>query len=89
MQYSLTDEETVARIADICPRAMPSYFLCLHNANPLGRCTFTRKQVINDCVRSWTKFKNDIRRLSQLFILTFLDRDDVIEIELIDQCGGI
>jgi hypothetical protein len=83
--YSLTDEATVSRIADTTPRAMSAYFLCLHKADLEGRCEFSRDEIINEKVRSWTRFKNDIRALSGLFLLNFLDQGDLILVELIPQ----
>jgi len=84
-EYSLTDEPTVARIADLAPRALSAYFICLHKSNPKGECSFTRDEIVNEKVRSWTKFKNDIRSLSALFILNFIDTGDLIDVELIPQ----
>lgn len=86
-EYSLTDEATVARISDSRPRALPAYFLCLHNAAPDGSVSFTRDEIMNERMRSWTKFKNDIRSLAGLYVLTFLDKGNEIDIELIPQEG--
>jgi hypothetical protein len=83
-QYSLTDEETISRISDFCPRAMSSYFICL-NKSSSGHCTFTRNEIRDEKIRSWTKFKNDIRKLSQLYIVNFLDSGDRIDVEVIQQ----
>jgi len=83
--YSLTDEAAVSRIADTTPRAMSAYFLCLHKADLEGKCEFSRDEIINEKVRSWTRFKNDIRALSGLFLLNFLDQGDLIKVELIPQ----
>lgn len=85
MEHYFTDNETVSRIADICPRAMPAYFICLAAVDDDGNCDFTRDEIINERVRSWTKFKNDIRSLSQLFILSFLDEGDAISINMIEE----
>lgn len=86
-KYSLTDEATVARISDTCPRALSCYFLCLHNADPSGNVTFSRDEIINDRMRSWTKFKNDVRALGSAYVLNFCDRGDELDIELIPQEG--
>ncbi len=83
-QVALTDQCTVSRIADVCPRAMSAYFICLTAADSEGNCSFERDEIINHKVRSWTKFKNDIRSLSQLFLLNFLDEGDTIQVNLID-----
>ena len=84
-QYTLTDEVTISRIADTIPRAMPAYFLCIYSVDEDGKYSFTKDEITNKRVRSWTKFKNDIRSLSALYLLNFLDRGDVIDIELIPQ----
>lgn len=86
-EYSLTDEETIARIADQAPRAMSAYFLCLHSAARHCCVSFDRDYIINHAIKSWTKFKNDIRALSRLFILNFQDHGDSIEIQLITSGG--
>lgn len=82
--FALTDESTVSRIADICPRAMSTYFICLANADSEGNCHFTRDDILNTKIRSWTKFKNDIRSLSQLFLLNFHDQGHEIGVNMID-----
>ena len=84
-EYTLTDEATISRIADIIPRAMSAYFLCIYAADSDGQCNFKRDEIINKRIRSWTKFKNDIRALASIYILNFLDRGDVIDIEMIPQ----
>jgi hypothetical protein len=85
-EYSYTDEATVSRIADTNPRCMSAYFLCIHNADEEGKCTFTRDEIEQVRVRSWTKFKNDIRTLAFMFILDFsFPEKDRITIELIPQ----
>lgn len=86
-QYTLTDEATVARIADTAPRALPAYFLCLHKADADGKCSFSRDEIIHNRMRSWTKFRNDIRTLAFMFLLNFLEGDQEIEIEIIPQEG--
>lgn len=84
-EYSLTDEATVARISDTCPRALSAYFLCLHTVCSDGTVSFTRDEIINHRVRSWTKFKNDVRSLAGLYVLNFSDKGHILEIELISQ----
>ncbi len=84
-KYALTDEYTVAKIADVSPRAMPAYFLCLHKSDQNGLCSFTREEIINQRVRSWTKFKNDVRSLAALYVLNFSIKGDSISIEIIPQ----
>ena len=81
--YSLTDESTVSRIADMAPRCMSAYFLCLHKADALGRCSFDREEIIHDKARSWTKFKNDLRALAFMYILNMDDQNDFVLVELI------
>lgn len=82
-EYSITDEATVSKISDQCPRAVSAYFLCLHRSDGEGRATLTRDQVMNECMRSWTKFKNDVRSLASLYVLNFVDYGSEIEIEFI------
>ena len=83
--YTYTDEETVSRISDIAPRALSAYFICLHNSDESGKCRFNRNEIINEKVRSWTKFKNDIRQLAFMFLLNFHDLGHEILIEMIPQ----
>ncbi len=87
-EFSIADEETISRIADLAPRAMSAYLVCLYKSDSDGLCSFTRGEIIDERVRSWTKFKNDIRSLSKLFLLNFLDAGDSISIELIPQNQG-
>ncbi len=82
-EYSLTDEATVSRISDTCPRTLSAYFLCLHESNSDGFVTFSRDDIVNNRVRSWTKFKNDIRTLAGIYVLNFKDNGDQIEVQLI------
>lgn len=83
--FAFVDPETITRIADYCPRAMTTYMICLNKSNFVEGCTFTRDEIVNDRVRSWVKFKNDIRSLSRLFLLTFEDKVDEIDVILIPQ----
>lgn len=85
--YTYTDESTVAMIADQQPRALSAYFICLHNADNNGFVTFSRDFIMNTTIKSWTKFKNDIRALSRLLLLTFLDQGHTMHVELIQPEG--
>lgn len=80
-----TDEATISRISDTAPRALSTYFVCLHALDTRGAASFKRDDIIHNKVRSWTKFKNDIRALSRMFLMSFLDEGDQISIEIIPQ----
>ncbi len=83
--FSVTNESTIALIADQCPRAMSAYFICLRNVDSYGSVTFDKNFIKNTSHKSWTKFKNDIRSLGRVFVLNFIDHGNEIEIELIGE----
>jgi len=83
-QYINTNEYVVSRIADVAPRALSAYFLCVQHSLENPQITFTRSYIIEHCARSWTMFKNDIRKLAYMFLLTFIDKGHTIEIELVE-----
>lgn len=87
--YSFTDEETVARIADVAPRAMSSYFIVLHKCENSSEIIISRDQIMNDHQKSWTKFKNDLRQLAHMFIINLLDKGEHVLVSLIcmEECA--
>lgn len=86
----VVSEQDVLKIADMCPRAMPAYFCCVRSSDEYGESTISKKYIVNELGRSWTKFRNDLRSLMGLRILDFYDYNDVVEVELLggqyDRC---
>lgn len=82
-QYAITDEEKIARIADVCPRAMSSYFIVLYKCSN-GEHVISRKDIVHGHSKSWTKFKNDLRELSKLFIVNFFDDGHCISVSMVE-----
>lgn len=82
-EYSFTDEETIARISDTYPRAMSSYFIVLHRISSKQEIVITRQQIIHQHMKSWTKFKNDLRNLAQLYVVDMCDDGDSVSVMLI------
>lgn len=78
-------EHTISLISDRAPRAMSAYFMCLYAETTCGKIIFDRDFITHSAVKSWTKFKNDIRTLARLFILNYDDRGKTIEIEMISE----
>ncbi len=85
-EFSLTNENTVIKIADEAPRAMSAYFLCLTDSNRAGSACFTKDYIQNTLTRSWIKFRNDIRALANICLIRFwiIDENE-IRIELVQQ----
>jgi hypothetical protein len=81
-EFTYTVKQTIARLADICPRCLSTYILIIENLNEKDEVEFTREDIINNYARSWTKLKNDIRTLASFNILSFCDKGTILQVEM-------
>lgn len=80
---SVINEQDVIKIADMCPRAMFAYFVCVKKSNKFGESSITKKHIVDELGRSWTKFRNDLRTMMSIGVIDVYDVQDGVEVDLL------
>lgn len=62
--YAVTSQDILDRISRHCPECMSTYLQCINRVNSEHNVFFSRTMVEDDMSLGWTKFKNQIRKLS-------------------------
>jgi len=62
--HAITSQEVLERISRHCPSALSTYLTVLHHVDQFGKAKFTRKQIEYDLSETWTKFKNNLKKLA-------------------------
>lgn len=82
--FTVTTQEILERISRHCPEALSTYLQCINLADDGGLVYFTRQHVEVNMSDSWTKFKNDIKKLAQENLLEWHPFNDGISVTLAD-----
>lgn len=62
--YTVASQEILERISRHCPHALPTYLHCLNRSVDGGTTFFSRFMVEEEMSESWTKFRNQIKKLA-------------------------
>lgn len=62
--YTVTTQQILEQIARHCPSALPTYLQCMNRVDQAGKVFFSKAMVQNDLSESWTKFKNQVKKLA-------------------------
>ena len=62
--YATTFLEILERISRHCPSSLSTYLHCINRANSQGHIYFTKDFVEIDISESWTKFRNNLKKLA-------------------------
>lgn len=82
--YTITTQEVLERISRHCPASLSTYLQCFNRANDHGSVFFDKEMVVNEMSYSWTKFKNNIKKLALENILEWHPFNGGIAITLAD-----
>jgi len=80
--YHITSQEILERISRHCPEALSTYLNCVNRADKEGTFFFSRDLIQVEMSESWTKFRNDIKKLSLENLLEWHYIDQGISITL-------
>ena len=83
--YAITSQVILDKISRHCPTALSTYFHCINRANEAGKVSFSRVFVEEELSETWTKFKNNIKKLALEDLLEWHTHDDGINIVLAAQ----
>ncbi len=83
--YAVTSQDILDRISRHCPESMSTYLQCINRVNSDGTVVFSKDMVEVDMSVGWTKFKNQIRKLSLENLLEWHPFDGGISVTLVDQ----
>lgn len=62
--HAITSQEILDRISRHCPGSLSTYLQVINRANNSGEVQFTRKEVEFDMSETWTKFRNNLKKLA-------------------------
>jgi hypothetical protein len=62
--YAVTSQEVLERVSKHCPEALSTYIHCLNRADEKGQILFTRELVEQVMSESWTKIRNNLKKLA-------------------------
>lgn len=62
--YAVTTQEVLDRISRHCPEALSTYLQCLNRSDANRKVFFSKKIVVEDLSETWTRFKNNVRKLA-------------------------
>ncbi len=79
---TIITHQTLDRIARNCPRALSVYIHVTTRANPEGRVSFQKQQIIDDLSESFAKFRNDLRALAREDLLEWHQMGSYLHITL-------
>jgi hypothetical protein len=80
--YAITSQEVLERISRHCPESLSVYLHCINRADSEGSIFLTPDNVKIDMSESWTKFKNQIKKLALENLLEWHPFDNGIAITL-------
>jgi len=83
--YAITSQYILDRISRHCPECMSVYLHCINRANSDGSVVFSKDMVETDMSLNWTKFKNQIRKLSLENLIEWHPFDKGISVTLVGQ----
>lgn len=72
--------EYICFIADNTPDAMSNYLMLWREQDEYSRCIYTKDQIRNEKNKSWTKFLNDLRKLTCQGLLewAFVEQEKIV-----------
>lgn len=82
--FTITSQEVLSRISRNCPQALEAYLQCVNRSDEKGFVYFNRKEVEIDMSYSWTKFVNQIKKLSLENLLEWSPLNNGIAITLFE-----
>lgn len=82
--HILTSQEILDRISRHCPDSLSTYLQCINRADERGVVFFSKEMVVNEMSYSWTKFVNQVKKLSLENLLEWHPIDDGIAVTLVD-----
>jgi hypothetical protein len=62
--YAVTTQEVLEKISKHCPEAMSTYLHCINRADDRGSLFFSRELVDTTMSESWTKIRNNLKKLA-------------------------
>lgn len=62
--YAITSQEVLERISRHCPQALSTYLQCINRADLKGTVFFSKHTVEVEMSETWTKFKNQVKKLA-------------------------
>ncbi len=81
---TITGQEILDRISRHCPEALTVYLHCVNRTTRGKPFYFSRDMVENECSETWTKFKNNIRKLALENLLDWHPLDLGLSITLLE-----
>lgn len=80
--YAITSQEVLERISRHCPSALHFYIQCINRSDKNGHAFFSKKIVEQDMSDSYTKVKNNIKKLALENLLEWHPFDGGISVTL-------
>lgn len=80
---NIEHQEVLDLISRHCPGAMSAYLHCFNRIDSNGSYVFSRRQIDQDLSETYTKFKNDIKKLAREDLLEWHELDDHLHVKLV------
>lgn len=89
-EFSFTTFERLDALSRHCPDAISAYLQCISRADEHGNVLFNRNEINDVLCISWSRFRNQLRKLSLEGVLEFHQMDDKIRVILSsDWCENV
>jgi hypothetical protein len=82
--YELESQYVLDRISKHCPEALSAYLQCINRADQKGKTFFSHELVEVDMSMSWSKFRNNIKKLALEDLIEWSPLNEGIAISLVD-----
>lgn len=82
--HTITTQEVLERISRHCPSSLSTYLQVINHVDDTGQVVFSRKDIEYDMSETWTRFRNNLKKLALENLLEWHPVDGGIAVIMAD-----